>query len=77
MIRNNIRLSTVLRVINQYERRFLLKVKNQKFPVIIDAHTLFIFENVCPDPVLNQEPLVVLRSNAFPLSFLGMSIHLV
>ena len=44
--------------------------------VIIDAPTLIIFENICPDLVLNQVPLD-LRSSAFPLSYPGMWIYLV
>ena len=68
---NNIHFSAAQRVINQDERRSLLKVKNQMFPAIIDAPTGVIFENICPDLVLNQEPLD-LRSNAFPLGYLGM-----
>ena len=68
--------SALQRVINPYERRSLLKVKNQMFFMIIDAPTVIIFENICPDLVLNQEPLD-LRSNALPLSYLGIWIHLV
>ena len=42
--KEDIRLSAVQRVINQYERRSLLKVKNQMFPVIIDAPTVVILK---------------------------------
>ena len=44
------------------------------FPVIIDAPTVIIFENISPDLVLNQEPLD-LWSKAFPLGYLDMWIH--
>ena len=57
IVHNNIRLSAEQHVINQYGRRSLLKVEIQMFPVIIDAPTVIIFENICPDQVLNQEPL--------------------
>ena len=46
------------------------------FSVIIYAPTVIMFENICPDLVLNQE-LSDLRSNALPLSYLGIWIHLV
>ena len=44
------------------------------FPVIYDAPTVIIFENKCPDLVLNQEAFD-LWSNAFPLGCLDMWIH--
>ena len=69
-------MSTAQRLINQYERRSVLKVKNQMFPVIVDASTVLMFENIFPDLVLNQKPLDI-RSNAFPLGYQGMWIHLV
>ena len=69
--RKKIKYSALQRVTNPYERRSLLKVKTQMFSMIIDAQTVIIFENICPDLVLNQEPLD-LRSNAFPLSYLGI-----
>ena len=76
VLRNNIYFSAAQRVINHYESRSLLKFKNQIFPVIIDSPTVIIFEKVCSDLVMNLEPLD-LRSNAFPLGYLGMWIHFV
>ena len=69
-------LSTAQRVNNQHERRSLLEVKNQMFPVIIYAPTVSIFEKICLDMVLNHNPLDH-RSNASPRSYLGICIHLV
>ena len=74
--RNRSKDSALQRVINPYERRSSLKVKYQMFSFIIDAPTGIIFENIYPILVLNQEPLD-LRSNAFPLSYRGIWIHLV
>ena len=46
------------------------------FSMITDAPTVIIFKNICPDMVLNHEPLD-LWSNAFPLSYLCIWMHLV